>query len=253
MKAVLELAGISKSYNGVPALHPNDMTVSSGDVIVLIGASGSGKSTLLRCSNMLAVPDTGTVTLEGVVLNPKGAMPRASRREAASLARQRIRMGMVFQSFNLFEHLSAMENIALSPRKVLKVDKTEANDHALKLLKDVGLEEHADKRPSQMSGGQQQRVAIARALALEPSVMLFDEPTSSLDPRLTQEVLRTIRALTDNGMTMLMATHEMRFAEEIATEIAYMDTGRIVERGKPEQIFHSPAEESTKDFMSCIL
>ena len=134
MKAVLELAGISKSYNGVPALHPNDMTVSSGDVIVLIGASGSGKSTLLRCSNMLAVPDTGTVTLEGVALDPKGARPRASRRQAASLARQRIRMGMVFQSFNLFEHLSAMENIALSPRKVLKVDKTEANDHALKLL-----------------------------------------------------------------------------------------------------------------------
>jgi ABC-type polar amino acid transport system ATPase subunit len=253
MSPVLELAGISKSYNGVPALHPTDLDVCSGDVIVLIGASGSGKSTLLRCVNMLAAPDSGTVTLEGVPLDPEGAKPRASRRQAASLARQRIRMGMVFQNFNLFEHLSAMENVALSPRKVLKVDKADANERALALLKQVGLEDHVDKRPSQMSGGQQQRVAIARALALDPSVMLFDEPTSALDPRLTQEVLRTIRALTDNGMTMLMATHEMRFAEEIATEIIYMDAGRIVERGKPDQIFNNPVEESTKEFMSCIL
>jgi len=253
MNPVLQLSGISKAYNGVPALLPTDLVVHKGDVIVLIGASGSGKSTLLRCVNMLAIPDTGTVTLEGVALDPRGAKPRASRREAASLAKQRIRMGMVFQSFNLFEHLSAMENVALSPRKVLKVEKAVANERALDLLKQVGLEDHADKRPSQMSGGQQQRVAIARALALEPSVMLFDEPTSALDPRLTQEVLRTIRALTGKGMTMLLATHEMRFAEEIASEIIYMDAGRIVERGRPEQIFHSPVEESTKEFMSCIL
>lgn len=250
---VLQLKGVSKLYNGVVALHPTDLTVNSGDVIVFIGASGSGKSTLLRCVNMLAVPDTGTVTVAGNTLNPKAAAPRASRQQAAELSRQRTRMGMVFQTFNLFEHLSALDNVALAPRKVLKHDKELARARAKDLLTAVGLEDHMHKRPGQMSGGQQQRVAIARALALEPVLMLFDEPTSALDPRLTQEVLRTIRDLQTNGMTMLLATHEMRFAEEIATTIVYMDGGRMVESGPPSQMFSDPQHESTKEFMACIL
>jgi ABC-type polar amino acid transport system ATPase subunit len=252
-ETVLELRGVSKTYNGITALQPTDLVVHAGDVIVLIGASGSGKSTLLRCVNMLAIPDSGTVTVSGETLDPKAADPRASRRKAAALARQRIRMGMVFQNFNLFEHLSARDNVALAPRKVLKVDKEQARADAERLLATVGLEEHAHKRPSQMSGGQQQRVAIARALALEPVLMLFDEPTSALDPRLTQEVLHTIRDLSERGMTMVLATHEMRFAEEIASQIIYMDAGRIVEQGKPQQIFHDPIEESTREFVACIL
>jgi len=251
--AVLQLSQTSKSYNGVIALHPTDLTVNLGDVIVLIGASGSGKSTLLRCANMLAIPDSGTVTLLGNVLDKDGARPRASRKMSAELSRQRTKMGMVFQTFNLFDHLSALENVAIAPQKVLKIDKKIALENARRILDSVGLSDHVDKRPSQMSGGQQQRVAIARALALEPILMLFDEPTSALDPKLTQEVLKTIRDLTKRGMTMVLATHEMRFAEEVATQIVYMDQGAIVEQGTPAQIFKNPQKQATKEFISCIL
>ena len=250
---VLELSQISKSYNGVVALQPTDLTVRSGDVIVLIGASGSGKSTLLRCVNMLAIPDSGTVTLAGTVLDKDGARARASRKMSAEMSRQRTRMGMVFQTFNLFDHLSALENVAIGPTKVLKVDKEVALSKSRLILESVGLGEHVDKRPSQMSGGQQQRVAIARALALEPILMLFDEPTSALDPKLTQEVLKTIRDLTTKGMTMVLATHEMLFAEEVATQVIYMDQGSIIEQGTPTQIFKNPQKQATKEFISCIL
>ena len=250
---VLELSQISKSYNDVVALQPTDLTVRSGDVIVLIGASGSGKSTLLRCVNMLAIPDSGTVTLAGTVLDKDGARARASRKMSAEMSRQRTRMGMVFQTFNLFDHLSALENVAIGPTKVLKVDKEVALSKSRVILESVGLGEHVDKRPSQMSGGQQQRVAIARALALEPILMLFDEPTSALDPKLTQEVLKTSRDLTTKGMTMVLATHEMRFAEEVATQVIYMDQGSIIEQGTPTQIFKNPQKQATKEFISCIL
>lgn len=251
--AVLQLTQTSKSYNDVIALHPTDLTVYTGDVIVLIGASGSGKSTLLRCANMLTIPDSGTVTLSGTVLDKDGARKRASRKMSAELSRQRTKIGMVFQTFNLFDHLSALENVAIAPQKVLKIDKKIALENARGILDSVGLGEHIDKRPSQMSGGQQQRVAIARALALEPVLMLFDEPTSALDPKLTQEVLKTIRDLTKKGMTMVLATHEMRFAEEVATQIVYMDQGAIVEQGAPAQIFKNPQKQATREFISCIL
>jgi ABC-type polar amino acid transport system ATPase subunit len=193
------------------------------------------------------------VTVAGELLDPGAAAQRASRRRARQLSRQRTRIGMVFQSFNLFDHLSALDNVALAPRKVLGHDKETARASAQRLLTSVGLGDHVHKRPAQMSGGQQQRVAIARALALEPILMLFDEPTSALDPRLTQEVLRTIRELAQRGMTMLLATHEMRFAQEVATKIIYMDGGRVIEAGPPQQLFNDPQHPSTKEFMACIL
>jgi polar amino acid transport system ATP-binding protein len=208
--------------------------------VCLIGPSGSGKSTLLRCTNGLETLDGGAIEFEGTVL------PRDER----ALRAMRARMGMVFQSFELFPHLTALENVAEGPRTVLRMRPEEANKRATALLAKVGLAEKAASYPSALSGGQQQRVAIARALAMEPDVMLFDEPTSALDPETIGEVLGVMKALADEGMTMVVVTHEMTFARRVADWVAVFDAGRIVEEGPPQQIFDAPTTERTRDFLS---
>ena len=248
MSDMIKAVNLSKSYrqgkSKIWAVRDADFTISRKEAVLITGPSGAGKSTLLHLLGGLDAPSGGKLFFDGVDFYSLSDKERSKARNE--------KIGFIFQSFNLIPDLNLFANVDV-PLRYRGFNTAERKRRIENVLETVGLASRMKHLPSQLSGGQQQRVAIARALALEPSVMLFDEPTSSLDPRLTQEVLRTIRALTDNGMTMLMATHEMRFAEEIATEIAYMDAGRIVERGKPEQIFHSPAEESTKDFMSCIL
>jgi ABC-type polar amino acid transport system ATPase subunit len=215
--------------------------VKEGEVIGLIGASGSGKSTLLRCLNRLETPSGGSIKFQG----------RTSIDQDENVLRQQI--GMVFQRFNLFPHLTALQNIALAPQKVRKLDKAIAEREARELLVQVHLSEHADKLPAQLSGGQQQRVAIARALAMQPAVLLFDEPTSALDPELVGEVLEVLRELAQSGKTMLVATHEMGFCREVAHRVCFLDAGKILEEGPPEQLFENPREPRTREFLARVL
>ena len=237
---IIRYRGVVKRYGAFTALAGVDLDVHAGEVVCLIGPSGSGKSTLLRCTNGLETIDGGDIEFEGARL----------ARDDRGLRLMRRRMGMVFQNFELFPHLTAQENIAEGPRTVLRARFDEANRRAVAMLAKVGLEDKASNYPSALSGGQQQRVAIARALAMEPDVMLFDEPTSALDPETIGEVLNVMKALAEEGMTMVVVTHEMSFARRVGDWVAVFDTGRIVEEGPPRQIFEAPTTERTRDFLS---
>jgi polar amino acid transport system ATP-binding protein len=239
----LVLRRVFKSFDDTAVLDGIDLEVAEGEVITLIGASGSGKSTLLRCVNLLEPVDDGEVLFDGVDIAEPGLDPDPIRR----------RIGMVFQSFNLFPHMSVTDNVAVGPRKVLGVPKSEARADALVMLTRLGLAARADAYPDQLSGGQQQRVAIARSLAMNPEVMLLDEITSALDPELVGEVLDVVRGLKRDGMTMLIATHEMAFAKEISDRVCFLHQGRILEEGPPSQIFESPTEPRTQAFLQRVI
>jgi polar amino acid transport system ATP-binding protein len=241
--AFIEIKGAKKSFGSVHALRGVDLDVHKGEVVLIIGPSGSGKSTLLRSVNRLERIDSGSITIDGESVTAEHADIRHIREE----------VGMVFQSFNLFPHLSVVDNITLSPVSVLKKSKAEAVEIARKLLTKVGLSEKEHAWPEQLSGGQQQRVAIARALAMNPKVMLFDEPTSALDPEMIKEVLDVMTDLARDGMTMLVVSHEMGFARAAAHRIIFMDEGQIVEEAPPEVFFTSPREERTRRFLEHIL
>ncbi len=236
---VVRLESVRKSFGDHLVLSGIDLTVGAGEVLVIIGPSGSGKSTLLRCINLLEPLDSGRIFLEGEEISRKGV--------DVSAARQRI--GMVFQQFNLFPHLTAIDNLTLAARRIRKIPRAQAEARARELLARVGLEEKARQHPHQLSGGQQQRVAIARALMMEPHVMLFDEVTSALDPELVGEVLIVMRDLARSGMTMLVVTHEMQFAREVGDRVIFMDGGRIVEQGEPVDVLDQPREERTRRFL----
>jgi polar amino acid transport system ATP-binding protein len=237
---LLDVRGLRKSFGRVEVLKGIDLSVLPQELVFLIGPSGSGKSTLLRCCNRLEEPDAGSVLVDGVDL-----MARST-----DINRMRQRIGMVFQSFNLYPHMSALGNVSLALRKVMGKPKGEAAEIATAALDRVGLKHKAASYPSELSGGQQQRVAIARALALNPSIMLFDEPTSALDPELVGDVLRTMRELKSSGMTMVVVSHEMRFARDAADRVVFMDHGAIVEQGPPAELFGAPQHERTKSFLS---
>jgi ABC-type polar amino acid transport system ATPase subunit len=236
---VVQLEGVRKSFGDHLVLDGIDLSVTAGEVLVVIGASGSGKSTLLRCVNLLEPVDSGRIWLDGDELTRKGA--------DVSAVRQRI--GIVFQQFNLFPHLKVIDNLTLAARRIRRVPKAEAEERAFDLLRRVGLEEKARQHPHQLSGGQQQRVAIARALMMEPHVMLFDEVTSALDPELVGEVLLVMKDLADSGMTMLVVTHEMQFAREVGDYLIFIDEGRIVEEGRPADVLDQPKEQRTQRFL----
>ena len=239
-----------KSYNSTPVLRGIDHVQNRSEAVVLIGPSGCGKSTFLRCLNQLEIADSGRITIDGVTIEG-GRIPRSSE-ERERQRQLRRRSGMVFQSFNLFPHFTVLQNITVAPRFVKGVPTPEADARARQLLAKVGLENKADAYPAQLSGGQQQRVAIARALAMEPQVMLFDEPTSALDPELREEVLRVMRQLAEEGLTMIVVTHEMQFARDIADRILFFDDGLVVESGPPDRIFSNPQHERTREFLSKV-
>jgi ABC-type polar amino acid transport system ATPase subunit len=241
--SVLRIEGLHKSFGHVEVLKGIDLTVREGEVIGLIGASGSGKSTLLRCVNRLESPTRGRVCFRGKETTDRADEVNRLRRE----------VGMVFQRFNLFPHLTALQNVALAPRTVLGTPFAQAEAEARELLARVHLAERGDHYPSELSGGQQQRVAIARALALRPAVLLFDEPTSALDPELVGEVLEVMGDLAREGMTMLVATHEMGFCREVAHRVCFLDSGRILEQGPPDAIFEAPEQPRTREFLARVL
>ena len=243
-ETLIEVRGLHKKFGKLHVLKGIDMNVHKGDVLVIIGPSGSGKSTLLRCLNLLEKPNEGTISFEGTDIT------KASKR---MLCAARARIGMVFQQFNLFPHLQVKNNITISMRKVRKIEKTEAEKKAMELLKRIGLEEKWNEYPSKLSGGQKQRVAIVRALTMEPDVMLFDEPTSALDPEMVGEVLDVMKQLAASGMTMIVVTHEMRFAREVGDYILFMDDGILMETGTPEEIFEQPQNPRTQEFLSKVL
>jgi polar amino acid transport system ATP-binding protein len=244
---VLSVTGLTKDYDGRCVLNRVSLEVTTGETLVVIGPSGSGKTTLLRCINYLEEPSGGTVRLRGVPIGVD-AYGRPVRERV--LALQRSRIGFVFQRFNLFSHLSALDNVAIGPHKVLGLSRAEARDRAGRYLRKVFLDDHVAKRPSQLSGGQQQRVAIARALAMEPELMLFDEPTSALDPELVAEVLDVMRALASEGMTMIVVTHEMNFARQVAHRVIFMADAAIVEQGSPSELFNAPREPRLQSFLA---
>lgn len=238
---MIEVKGLVKSFGKLHVLKGVTETIRDNEVVCIIGPSGSGKSTFLRCLNMLEEPTDGTIVVDGVTVTHK------------NINEIRKNMGMVFQNFNLFPHMTVLENVTVGPQKVLGISEKEAEERAMELLKKVGLQEKAKAFPSMLSGGQKQRVAIARALAMEPSIMLFDEPTSALDPEMVGEVLDVMKSLTHGGMTIIVVTHEMGFAREVADRVLFMDGGYIVEQGTPEEIFTAPKEERTKEFLSKVL
>jgi polar amino acid transport system ATP-binding protein len=242
-KEMIRIENLKKSFGDLEVLKEVNLNVQESEVVVLIGASGSGKSTLLRCINFLEIKNGGRIVIEGEEIDPK----------THNLNEVRQRVGMVFQHFNLFPHKTVLENVMEAPLKVKNQNKSDAEQEAKALLGKVGLSDKADVYPAKLSGGQKQRVAIARALAMKPDIMLFDEPTSALDPELVGEVLATMKELAQEGMTMVVVTHEMGFAKEVADEVVYMHDGQIWERGKPEELFDAPKEERTKDFLSSIL
>lgn len=241
--SIIEVQNLRKSFGSNEVLKSIDLEVDKGEVICIIGPSGSGKSTFLRCLNGLEKANDGSIFVGDLDI----------AKQTTNIDQVRENIGMVFQQFNLFPHLTVAENITLAPIELKKMNKTEAREVALDLLEKVGLEEKIDERPSSLSGGQQQRVAIARALAMSPDVMLFDEPTSALDPEVVGEVLSVMRQLVNEGMTMVIVTHEMGFAREAADRVVFMDDGVIVEENVPERIFDTPKEERTKNFLNKIL
>ena len=250
-EAALVVEDIHKSFGDVEVLKGISLTAADGDVISMLGSSGSGKSTFLRCINLLEIPNSGTVTVKGETIKMRpgrgGSMEPADRRQ---VERIRTRLGMVFQSFNLWSHMTIMENVIEAPIHVLKVPEREARDRADAILHKVGMYERRDYYPSHVSGGQQQRASIARALAMEPDVLLFDEPTSALDPELVGEVLKVIRELVAEGRTMIVVTHEMGFAREVSDEVIFLHGGGIEEQGPPHQVFESPKSERFRQFIS---
>lgn len=243
MKEMIRVEKLNKSFGDLHVLKDIDLTVSESDVMCLVGASGSGKSTLLRCLNFLEIKDNGKVIFEGKQIEPK--------KDNLNEVRQQV--GMVFQHFNLFPHKTVLENVIEAPMMVKKIEKKQAIEEGKELLDKVGLGDKYDVYPAKLSGGQKQRVAIARALAMKPKIMLFDEPTSALDPELVGEVLETMKKLAKEGMTMIVVTHEMGFAKEVADYTVYMHDGRIVERGPSNELFDNPKEQRTKDFLSKVL
>ena len=244
---MLSATGIHKGFDGLGVLRGIDLNVEKGEVVALIGPSGSGKSTLLRCLNQLETVDSGTIVLDGLTLC-RTLGGKLTYADPANLRRITLKMGMVFQSYNLFPHMSVMQNLTDAPMRVKRLSRAQATERARELLAKVGLSDKADQYPYQLSGGQQQRVAIARALCMDPEILSFDEPTSALDPELTQEVLGVMRELASERMTMLVVTHEMSFARDVADRVVFMEDGLIVEEGPPEQVFHS-ANPRTRQFV----
>jgi len=242
--AFLQLQDVRKRFGNLEVLKGIDLEVNKGEVICVLGSSGSGKSTLLRCINLLDPPEQGRILLEGHEITGKGS---------ANLDFVRQRVGMVFQQFNLFPHKTALENVSMAPQTVLDRSKEESRNRGEELLARVGMSEKVNEYPDRLSGGQQQRVAISRALAMDPQVMLFDEVTSALDPELVKEVLDVMRELAAEGMTMLVVTHEMGFAREVADRVVFMDDGTVLEEGPPAQVIDSPREERTKRFLGRVL
>ncbi len=240
---MITVKNLHKHFGKLEILNGIDEHVEKGEKVVIIGPSGSGKSTFLRCLNLLEQPTEGEIFIDGECITEKGT----------NVNKIREKMGMVFQQFNLFPHLTIMDNITLAPIKVKKMEKAEAEKLAMELLERVGLTDKAQAYPAQLSGGQQQRIAIARALAMNPEIMLFDEPTSALDPEMVGEVLSVMKDLADAGMTMVVVTHEMGFAREVASRVLFMDEGVIVEQGTPEEIFDNPQNERTQSFLSKVL
>ena len=252
---LIQVRNLKKYYNK-GALHALDnvsVDVNKGDVMVVIGPSGSGKSTLLRSLNLLETPTEGEIIFHNIDITKKKFTNKHGKVEKVNIDLHRQKMGMVFQHFNLFPHKTILENMILSPVKVLKMDKEAATAKAKALLQRVGLEDRADAYPIQLSGGQKQRIAIVRALMMEPEVMLFDEPTSALDPEMVGEVLSVMKELAKDGMTMVVVTHEMGFAKEVATRVLFMDEGKILEEGTPDEIFTSPKHPRLQDFLSKVL
>ena len=239
---MIDIENLHKSFGDAHILKGIDLHIKEKEVVVIIGPSGSGKSTLLRCINFLEVPTEGTIAVDGIVLDGE-----------TNINDVRKEVGMVFQRFNLFPHMTVLENIMLAPMKVRKIAREEAEETAKLLLARVGLADKAASYPAQLSGGQQQRVAIARALAMKPKVMLFDEPTSALDPEMVGEVLDVMKSLAEEGMTMVIVTHEMGFAREVGDRVLFVDGGKILEQGTPEDVFNHPKEKRTQDFLSKVL
>jgi ABC-type polar amino acid transport system ATPase subunit len=242
MAPYISIKGVSKSYDSFLALDRIDLDVAAGEVVCIIGPSGSGKSTLVRCVNLLEQFGPGEITVGGIPVCP-----------GKNLAAVRAEVGMVFQSFNLFPHLTVKRNVMLAPMRTRKLDEATAVARAMALLKRVGIAEQADKYPGQLSGGQQQRVAIARTLAMEPKALLFDEPTSALDPEMVGEVLDVMRGLAHTGVTMIVVTHEMGFARQVADRVIVMDGGRIIESGTPTEVFDHPSQPRTQGFLKAVL
>ena len=240
---LIKVENLKKSFGDLHVLKGINAKINKGDVMVVIGASGSGKSTFLRCLNLLEEPTGGTITFEGVDITDP----------TIDINKHRQKMGMVFQQFNLFPHMTVLRNLTLGPTQLLKQSKQEAEKNAMYLLERIGLADKAEAYPNQLSGGQKQRVAIVRALAMNPDVMLFDEPTSALDPEMVGEVLEVMKQLADEGMTMVVVTHEMGFAREVGTNIVFVDEGVIVEQGKPDEFFSNPKHPRLKDFLSKVL
>ena len=241
--AMIEVHDLHKYFGDLKVLKGISTKVESSEVVCVIGPSGSGKSTYLRCLNLLEEPTTGQIYIDGEVITDPSVNINKIREE----------VGMVFQRFNLFPHMTALKNITLAPIRVRGLSESEANDRGMSLLRKVGLEEKADVLPGALSGGQQQRVAIARALAMQPKIMLFDEPTSALDPEMVGEVLNVMKDLAKEGMTMVVVTHEMGFAREVADRVLFMDEGIIMEQGTPEELFSNPQNERTRSFLSKVL
>ena len=240
---MIKIEGLNKHFGDLHVLKGIDTKIEKGEVVVIIGPSGSGKSTYLRCINRMEEPTGGHIFIEGTdIMDPSN-----------DLNKIREKVGMVFQHFNLFPHYTVLQNITLAPIQVKGMSEEEAKKIAYKLLKKVGLEDKANEYPNKLSGGQKQRIAIARALAMNPEVMLFDEPTSALDPEMVKEVLEVIKDLANEGMTMLIVTHEMGFAKEVGTRLLFMDGGKIIEEGPPKEVFEDPKEERTKVFLSKVL
>ena len=245
-KPIVKMEKLNKHFGSLHVLKDVDLAVTPGEVVVIIGASGSGKSTLIRCINGLEEFQSGSLDVDGKKLEPHGKASKA-------LQQIRTEVGMVFQQFNLFPHMTVLDNVTLAPMKVRGASREEAQQTARRLLERVGISDQAEKHPSQLSGGQQQRVALARALAMEPRLMLFDEPTSALDPEMIGEVLDAMRELAREGMTMVIVTHEMNFAREVADRVIYIHKGEIVEQGTPEAVFDDPQNERTQSFLARVL
>jgi len=240
---MITVDNLTKSFGSNHVLRGISTEIDEGEVVVVIGPSGGGKSTFLRCLNMLEKPDGGTIEVDGEVIDY----------HKTDLNKMRQKMGMVFQQFNLFPHLTVMQNLTLAPVKLKKMTKEQAEEKGMQLLKRVGLEEKANSYPGSLSGGQQQRIAIARALEMDPEIMLFDEPTSALDPEMVGEVLDVMKDLAKSGMTMVVVTHEMGFAREVGSRVMFIDNGVVMEEGTPEQLFDNPQNERTKQFLSKVL
>ncbi|MDO5737413.1 MAG: amino acid ABC transporter ATP-binding protein [Propionibacteriaceae bacterium] len=254
---MVKISGVHKLFGDLHVLRGVDLDVARGEVCVILGPSGSGKSTLLRCINELERISAGRIMVDGELMGlmevEKGGTTELHRRTDKDIARQRSRIGMVFQRFNLFPHMTALGNVMEAPRKVRGWDRARAQKKAEELLTMVGLSDRMEHYPAQLSGGQQQRVAIARALAMEPDLMLFDEPTSALDPELVGEVLAVMKQLAEIGMTMIVVTHEVGFAREVADQVVFMDEGLVVERGPADQVIGNPQQSRTRDFFAKVL